>query len=917
MLKLNSSAIFTILLCILSTLVGAQHIPLPEHPDPIYARSDWQNLNGQWSFAFDPENVGVHENWHEGTKQLRQKITVPFPWGSPLSGVEDLADIGWYERSIVVNPAWQGKRVFVKIGASDWETTVWLDGKQVGSHQGGYIPFEFELTDLITPGKSQSLVIRVDDARRDFTLYGKQGYGNARGIWQTIYLEARSEVFLENIHFSPNIDEEKVDAIAYLSSANESEHRLSLKVTTPSGPLVVEETVPPNTTTYRFDFKVPDQRLWTLDDPYLYEVTVSLNDDAVSSYFGMRKISVTNLPGTDYPYVALNNKPIYLQLALDQSYHPEGFYTFPTDQFMQEEIMRSKNIGLNGIRTHIKVEVPRKLYWADKLGLLVMEDLPNSWGEPDEKMRDEATYTLKEMIARDYNHPSIFSWCVFNETWGLRTELNADQGMEPSKVYLPETQDWVVSMYYLAKSLDPTRLVEDNSICCGFGHTRTDLNSWHAYLPGYEWDSYLQDLTENTYPGSTFNFEDGFQQEGQPNFNSECGNVWGYDGSTGDVDWSYDYHRMMNTFRMYPKVGGWLYTEHHDVINEWNGYWRFDRTEKETGFGDIVEGMTLNDLHSSIYLTTGNEVTKRVEGGKEIQVPLFLSVMTDQEYGVEIILEYEMTLLNTIGEKKNITSGEKILPFAPWSQKQVGKLSLDIPDEAGLATLALSLKSRSGEILQHNFVHYLITSEQNSSTDLVITQSPASFSDQSWEKKQWNVLDGKKVNGAGRGYFEYEFTLSDTQAEFNNGYLLMEVSAKEYFVKDQEQYEKDQDFMKGSRVAPSSNPNSYPMTDEKMFPSEITISVNGEEVHSEVLPDDPADHRGVLSWFNQEEDRTLHEAGSYGYLVRVALDAEVLTAVRAQGKAVVRISTTRDGGLAVYGKDFGRYPLDPSLVLKQ
>ena len=139
-------------------------------------------------------------------------------------------------------------------------------------------------------------------------------------------------------------------------------------------------------------------RLWSLEDPYLYDVEIKLDDDIVNSYFGIRKISSTNLPGNEYPYVALNNKPIYLQLALDQSYHPDGYYTFPSDKFMKEEILRSKSIGLNGIRIHIKAEIPRKLFWADKLGLLVVEDLPNSWGDPDKFMRSESEYTLKEMI---------------------------------------------------------------------------------------------------------------------------------------------------------------------------------------------------------------------------------------------------------------------------------------------------------------------------------------------------------------------------------------------------------------------------------------------------------------------------------------------------------------------------------------
>ncbi len=147
------------------------------------------------------------------------------------------------------------------------------------------------------------------------------------------------------------------------------------------------------------------------------------------------------------------------------------------------------------------------------------------------------------MIQRDYNHPAIFSWVNFNETWGLRT---GDQG------YLPETQQWVESMYRLTKQLDPTRLVEDNSPC-NLDHVATDINSWHAYLPGYEWQKTLDQICRDTHPGSTWNFIGGRTQADQPMFNSECGNVWGYEGSTGDVDWSWDYHIMMNEFRRHPE----------------------------------------------------------------------------------------------------------------------------------------------------------------------------------------------------------------------------------------------------------------------------------------------------------------------------------------------------------------------------
>ncbi len=899
--------------------IHSQEIPLAEHPRPDFQRDHWQNLNGKWAFAFDPEDKGVKEGWTTGDTNFDRAIMVPFPWGSSLSGVKDEADIGWYQREISVDQNWEGKRIFVTIGASDWETTVWLDGTYLGRHQGGYVPFSFELTKLVKYGESQNLVIRVDDARRDFTLYGKQGYGNARGIWQTIYLEARGTDYLDALHFSPDIDNGTVGVAAYLPEVAQRDLSLKLIISTPSEKIEYQGIMPFGKSKVKFDIPVPNSRLWDLEDPYLYEVEATLEQDVLRSYFGMRKISVVDLPGTEYPYIALNNEPVYMQLALDQSYHPEGFYSFPSDQFLQEEIMRSKSIGLNGIRTHIKVEVPRKLYWADKLGLLVMEDLPNSWGEPDEKMQVESEYTLRQMIKRDFNHPSIFSYVLFNETWGLYRIHGKDENGRGIRKYHSETQQWVVSMYYLAKSLDQTRLIEDNSICCGWGHTVTDINSWHRYLPGWAWEDYLKNLTDSTFEGSTFDFEDGFKQGVQPNINSECGNVWGYDGSAGDVDWSWDYHRMMNTFRKYPKVGGWLYTEHHDVINEWNGYWRFDRTEKDTGMGSIVEGMSLNDMHSAVYLSTGIEICKTVNGGEEVVVPLYLSIMTGEDLGQDLTISYDLSTTNYIGETEENLSGNLKVPYVPWMQKTLDPLSLRVPDVAGLATLKLVVTEPGGKTLHRNFMHFEIKSDAKIAKMTALSTPPDNFINAEWSKKQWNVMEGKKVNGAGEGFFEYLIPIPVEMAtkRVKEAYFLVEVSAKELFVKDQEEYQRNQDFMKGSIVAPSANPNSYPMTDETKFPSEISISINGAVVHSTRLADDPADHKGVLSWHHQLQDRKLREAGSYGYLLKVPLDKPTIDAVIEKGELLVRLETKGEGGIAVYGREFGRYPVDPSLVINR
>ena len=908
---------FTILLLCLSAIVFAQQIPLPEHPRPDFERANWINLNGSWDFEFDSLTIGLTKKWQSGIPVFSKKINVPFPWGSPLSGVKDEADFAWYKRKITIPKSWSNQRVFVTIGASDWETSVWLDGVLVGKHQGGYTPFSFELTGNVTYDIPQNLVIRVDDKRRDFTLYGKQGYGNARGIWQTIYLEGRGKTHFETVHFTPDIDKNTVSAAVTLSNELTADAEITFLIKTPDSVIISKKSISKNKDKGLFEITIPNPRLWNLEDPFLYEIEIQINDDIVKSYFGMRKISVVNLPNTDYPYIAINNQPVYLQLTLDQSYHPEGFYTFPTDDFMKNEIQLCKDIGLNGIRTHIKIDIPRKLYWADKLGLLVMSDLPNSWGEPDEKMRAESEYTLREMIKRDYNHPAIFSWITFNETWGLTTKV-IENGKKNSQ-YLPVTQSWVASMYYLAKSLDPTRLVEDNSVCCGRGHTETDINSWHEYLPGWAWEDHLSNIVKNTFEGSTHNFEKGFKQGNQPNINSECGNVWGYDGSTGDVDWSWDYHRMINTFRKYPKVAGWLYTEHHDVINEWNGYWRFDRTKKFTGLNEMVSGMTDKDFHAVFYLSTGNEICKTLQAGETLEVPLYISVMSGKAIkGNQLFIEYEVDFMDKTGESQPLYSNKIAFAYQPWMQKQLSSLQIKIPELAGLGIVKLRLKDGEGNLLHSNFMNFIVKSAQNKANTTIIEVKPNEYKKAEWSLKTWNVLDGLKVNGAGKGYFEYHIPISNAVniSNIKNSYLLFEASAKQFFDKDKApDFDKNQDYMLGAKVSPHKNPNSYPMTDEQAYPSVISVFINGKKAKTLTLPDDPADHRGVLSWNSQLKDKKLREAGSYGYLVKVPLSKNDLKKAVGQGFISLKIQTENEGGLAIYGENFGRYPINPSMVI--
>ena len=914
----------------------AVSIPLPEHPRPDFQRAAWINLNGRWQFKFDASDQGERAGWFKSALATPQPIVVPFSWGAPLSGVADSADIGWYQRTLIVPQGWRGRRVFLVVGASDWRTSAWLDGVKVGEHQGGYTPFSIELTSTVKYGSSQRITLRVDDTPHAFKLEGKQGYGKARGMWQTVYLEARGPDPLEYVHFTPDVTKGRVAVEAQLREP--APGAMTLRVAFRKGsdsvtaaqttlPAAVVQHVARGDRTVRFDIAIPAARLWSLEDPHLYDVAVSLrgdgiDTDSVDTYFGMREISVVDLPGTTIPYVALNGKPLYLQLALDQAYHPTGFYTFPTDSALRHEILQARQIGLNGLREHIKIEAPRKLYWADRLGVLIMADVPNWWGPPDSASFAEHDYAMRRMIERDYNHPSVFSWVAYNEAWGLSSKVNGKE------TYLPATMQRVVESVRLAKQLDPTRLVEDNSPCCGRGHTVTDLNSWHNYLAGWQWEDHLQTIADSTLPGSAWNFERGYSQARQPMFNSEFGNVWGSQGSTGDVDYSWDYHLAVNAFRRHPKLSGWLYTELNDVINEWNGYWRADRSAKETGMGELASGMSLRDLHAPLYVVVGSGMSTTAQPGETLQVPLYASFLSDSRaYGDSLTLRYELYGWNTLGERKTYTTSARQVPYHPWMSAPLAPLSIAMPEEPVVAVLATRLEDAAGTVLQRNFTTFVV--EGTAPRELrradgrrvrVAHVSPAAYRSARWSQKMWTVLDSLKVNGAGSGYFEYRIPWpSDLgAADVAQGVFLVEASAKRLLGKDRDTTVRDNgDYMRGGGLQdPGRNRNAYPMTGTTRYPSAVTVRVNGELAGRYELYDDPADHRGILSWHSQLRDRYLREAGSYGQLLQVPIPATALADASRTGEVVIRLEVDDaiPGGLAIYGSRFGRYPLDPTVA---
>src|SRR4029079_8134208 len=345
---------------------------------------------------------------------------------------------------------------------------------------------------------------------------------------------------------------------------------------------------------------------------------------------------------------------------------------------------------------------------------------------------------------------------------------------------------------------------------------------------------------------------------------------------------------------------------------------------------DLADGMTLRDLHAPLYVAVGMpaDLSRSVKAGETVEVPLWASFLTGSTaYGDGLVLETRLRSWDTLGRERTGSKTRRAVPFRPWMSEALAPLSVPMPAEPGVAVLSVALTDRGGAVLQRNFTTFVIEGAAPDEVTLgdgrrarLGRVAPAAFSDARWSLKQWNVLDGLKVNGAGSGYFEYrvpwpkDVGISDLAAAT----FLVEASAKQLYGKDRpDAREMSGDYMRGlGTLDPSRNPNAYPMTDEVRFPSAVTVRVNGVAAGRHELADDPADHRGILSWHSQLKDKKLREAGSYGYLVEVPIPRAALEKAAAEGGLVVRLEVDEalPGGLAIYGARFGRYPLDPTVV---
>lgn len=528
----------------------------PEYPRPQLVRDEWMNLNGVWQFAIaDIDEVPPFGN------DLAEQILVPFAMESALSGVQKSAQRVWYRRTLNIPEPWRNKRVLLHFGAVDWETTVWINHKEIGHHRGGYDAFSFDITDaLLVEQEEQELVVYVYDPTDDgVNPRGKQVgnpsgifYTSVTGIWQTVWLEAVNETYITSVNLIPDIDRRM---LLIKIHGSHDVAGLSVKVTATDGGKTIgasegllHETI---------EMAVPKTQLWSPDNPVLYDLTISLVDhgeiiDQVASYFAMRKISL----GKDEQGITrmmLNNQFVFQVGPLDQGYWPDGLYTAPTDEALRYDIEMARRLGFNMIRKHTKVEPFRWYYWCDKLGMLVWQDMPSvSFDDFENRQTPEDARQfeteLTAMIKNLQPFPSIIMWVVFNEGWG---QFDTERFTS------------------LVKKIDPTRLVNNAS---GWTDKHVgDIIDIHSY-PGP--DAPLPEENRAAVLGEFGGL--GLPIEGH----TWTSNNWGYLNLKSKDELRDRYEQLFDeiwALKDDPGLSAVVYTQITDVETETNGLMTYDR----------------------------------------------------------------------------------------------------------------------------------------------------------------------------------------------------------------------------------------------------------------------------------------------------------------------------------------------------
>lgn len=579
-------------------------IPRPEYPRPQMVRPLWMNLNGDWEFEFDPGDSGYERGLVD--RPLASHILVPFVPESKLSGIEDpdFHEAVWYRKIIHLPEEWKGSRILLHFGAVDHDATIWINGTEVTRHRGGFTSFTADITQQLS-WQNDVITVRARDSKNAFQARGKQAtwyensscqYTRSTGIWQTVWIEPVPSSYISAIRITPDVNHDEFSLAIPIINGRRGMIVYAEVLGINNEPLASDEVqlgldfAP----TLRLHVPSAHLHLWSPDDPFLYNIRITLWDDqklvdTVESYAGLRSISI------DGNNILLNGQPIFQRLILDQGYWPESLMTAPDDAALVADITLSQKAGFNGARLHQKVFEERYLYHADRLGYLVWGEF-GDWGvstgigPKGNNQHPTASFITQwiEAVSRDYSHPSIIGWCPLNETYQLLTD------------HITELDDVTRGMFLAAKSIDITRPVIDAS---GYSHRMKETDIYDAHSYEQDPERFKRLVGQNALNVFTNQLDSqgimSVPYAGQPYFISEFGGIWwnrqlanSITGNEQNLSWGYG-NRITDIEEFYRRFAGlvdvlcadhrhfgYCYTQLTDVFQEQNGIVDFHRNPK-------------------------------------------------------------------------------------------------------------------------------------------------------------------------------------------------------------------------------------------------------------------------------------------------------------------------------------------------
>lgn len=568
------------------------------YPRPQLVREQWQSLNGSWRFTFDDCCNFIHPT---DPIPWSHEIRVPFPPESQTSGIGDLGfhPVCWYEREFEVEPG--AERVLLHFGAVDYSARVWVNGFLVCEHEGGHTPFTADITQALKESGTQLLTVRVEDDPHDLAKpRGKQDwqlephsiwYPRTTGIWQTVWIERVGRTYIGQVRWTPHFAGFEIGNETFVSGDKLDGLTVEVKLWHGEKMLADDRYMvighEANRRIGLSDPGIDDSRnelLWSPERPTLLQAEVILWQgkrvlDRVRSYTALRSASITR------DRFMLNGRPYPLRLVLDQGYWPDTLLAAPDDEALRRDVELAKAMGFNGVRKHQKIENPRYLYWADRLGLLVWEEMPSAYRFTTTAIK-RTVREWTEVIERDYSHPCIIAWVPFNESWGV-----------PDLTSLQPHRNAVEALYHLTRTLDPTRPVIGND---GWEASATDILGIHDYdnNPDHLAQRYgslvrAAEVVDRRRPGGRVLTLDGYPHRGQPIVLTEFGGIaffkcptggnkptWGYATAADDEEFHRRYRELMDVVNDIGMFSGYCYTQFADTFQEANGLLCADRTPK-------------------------------------------------------------------------------------------------------------------------------------------------------------------------------------------------------------------------------------------------------------------------------------------------------------------------------------------------